>query len=56
MSHLPFTLLLAVLISAATALLGNRAVRERVYHAAYLVLSCLIATVAGSWMMYLIHG
>ena len=56
MSHFPFTLLLAVLISAATALLGNRSVRDRVYYAAYLLLSCLIATLAGSWIMYLIHG
>ena len=56
MSHLAFTLLLAVLISAATALLGNRSARDRVHHAAYLVLSCLIATIAGSWIMYLIHG
>jgi len=56
MSHFPFTLLLAVLIAVATALLGNRSARDRVYHAAYLVLSCLIATLAGSWIMYLIHG
>jgi hypothetical protein len=56
MSHLSFTLLLAVLISAATALLGNRSGRDRVYHAAYLAVSYLIATVAGSWIMYLIHG
>ena len=56
MSHLPFSLLLAVLISAATAVLGNRSTRDRVYHAAYLVASCLIATLAGSWIMYLIHG
>jgi hypothetical protein len=56
MSHLPFTLLLALLMSAATALRGNRSARDRVYHAVYLMLSCLIATVGGSWIMYLIHG
>jgi hypothetical protein len=56
MSHLPFTLLLTVLISAGTALLGNRSARDRVYHAVYLVFSCLMATLAGSWIMYLIHG
>jgi hypothetical protein len=56
MPHLSFTLLLAILISAATALLGDRPARDRVYHAAYLVLSCVVATLAGSWIMYLIHG
>jgi hypothetical protein len=56
MSHLAFSLLIAVLISVATALVGNRPARERVYHAAYQLLSCVIAIVAGSWIMYLIHG
>lgn len=56
MPHLPFTLLLAVLISAATAWLGNRPARQRLYHATYVFLSCMIAVLAGSWIMYWIHG
>jgi hypothetical protein len=54
--HLTFTLLLAVLLSAAMALLGNRPLRERLYVATYLFLYCAAATLAGSWVMYLIHG
>jgi hypothetical protein len=56
MPHLEFTLLMAVLLSAAMALLGNRTLRERLYVATYLFLCCALATVAGSWGMYLIHG
>jgi len=54
--HLTFTLLVAVLLSAVMALLGNRSPRERLYAAAYVFLCCAAGTVAGSWGMYLIHG
>ena len=56
MPHLTFTLLVAVLLSAAMALLGNRSVRERLYVATYLLLCCAATTLVGSWAMYLIHG
>jgi len=56
MPHLPFTLLLALLISGATACLGNRPTRQRIHHASYVFLSCTIAVLAGSWIMYWIHG
>ena len=56
MSHLTSTLLLASLVSASVAFLGHRTARERVYLAAYMFLSCVVATVAGGWVMYLIHG
>jgi hypothetical protein len=56
MPHLEFTLLMAVLLSVAMSLLGNRTLRERLYVATYLFLCCALATVAGSWGMYLIHG
>lgn len=56
MPHPEFTLLLAVLLSAALALLGERAPRERVYVGIYTFLCCALATVAGSWGMYWIHG
>ncbi len=56
MSHLEFTLLVAVLLSAALALIGNRSPRERLHAATYFFLCCVAATVAGSWCMRLIHG
>jgi hypothetical protein len=56
MPHLEFTLLAAALLSAGMALLGNRSPRERLYVATYVFLCCAVATVAGSWGMYLIHG
>ena len=56
MPHLIFTLLVALLLSAAIALLGHRSVAERLYLATYLFLCCAVTTVAGSWVMYLIHG
>jgi hypothetical protein len=54
--HLTFTLLVAVLLSAVMAWLGNRSLRERLCVAIYIFLCCAVATVAGSWGMYLIHG
>jgi hypothetical protein len=56
MSHLEFTLLVAVMLSAALALIGNRTPRERLYAATYFFLCCVAATVAGSWCMRIIHG
>ena len=56
MPHPVFTLLVAVLLSAVLALLGNRPLRERLCVAAYVFLCCAVATVAGGWGMYLIHG
>ena len=56
MPHLPFTLLVAVLLSAAMALIGRRSLQERLYTATYLLLCCGFTTLVGSWVMYLIHG
>lgn len=56
MSHLSYTLLMAVLISGAVALPGNRSARERVYVATYAFLACMVSTLAGGWFMYLVHG
>jgi hypothetical protein len=56
MPHLLFTVLTAVLISAAMALLDERSLRQRVHTAAYLLLCFAVTTVAGSWIMHLIHG
>ncbi len=56
MSHLAFTVLVAVLLSAALALLGDRPPRERLDAAIYLLLCCAATTLAGTWAMRLIHG
>jgi hypothetical protein len=55
-SHLAWTLLLTILISAATAMTGHRPTRDRACAAAYTFLSCTIIVFAGSWLMHWIHG
>ncbi|MGP8245610.1 MAG: DUF6677 family protein [Bryobacteraceae bacterium] len=55
-THLMYTLLVAVLLASATALIGSRPQRERLYAATYLFLCCAVTTLVGSWVMYLIHG
>jgi hypothetical protein len=49
-------ILFAILIAAVDALLGKRTSRERLYRAAYMFASCMVAVVAGGWIMFLIHG
>jgi hypothetical protein len=49
-------MLYAILIAAVEALLGKRTLRERLYRAAYMFASCIVAVVAGGWIMFLIHG
>ena len=56
MSHAAYTLLFALLLSAALALLGNRSLSERLSVAIYVFFCCAAGTVLGSWGMYLIHG
>jgi len=55
-SHFLWTLLLTLLLSAVTAMTGDRTTRDRAYAAAYTFLSCTFIVVAGSWAMYWIHG
>jgi hypothetical protein len=55
-SHLAWTLLLTFLLSAATALPGDRLTRDRACAAAYTFLSCTLIVFTGSWLMYWIHG
>jgi hypothetical protein len=56
MTHLMFSILVAVLLSCAMALIGNRSLRERIYIATYLLFCCAVSTLVGGWAMYLIHG
>ena len=51
-----WTLLVALLLSGGTAMLGNRANRERIAVAVYTLLSCTFFVFAGGWLMYFIHG
>jgi hypothetical protein len=50
------TIVLAPAISAVVATLGRRTMRERLSHACWLFVSCVASVIAGSWIMYLIHG
>jgi prepilin signal peptidase PulO-like enzyme (type II secretory pathway) len=54
--HPVLTALSAMAIAGVAAFLGKRTRRERVYHAGYLFAGCIASVLAGSWIMYLIHG
>jgi hypothetical protein len=56
MSHPTWTVLMALMVSGATALTGTRPARERIFAAAYTFVSCTLIVFAGSWLMYRIHG
>jgi hypothetical protein len=56
MTHLPYTLLLALLIAAAMALVGDRRGRERLYLGIYWFCSAMASVVAGAWIMHWVHG
>ena len=56
MTHLAYTLLLALLISAVMALEGDRPARERAYAGVYWFCSAMATVVAGGWIMHWIHG
>jgi hypothetical protein len=55
-SHLVYTLFLALLVAGASSLPGNRPNRDRACAAAYTFLSCTLTVIAGSWVMFWIHG
>jgi hypothetical protein len=55
-THLAYTLLLALLIAAAMALGGDRGGRTRVYLGVYWFCSAMAAVVAGAWIMHWVHG
>jgi hypothetical protein len=54
--HLVFTALLAAIVAGVIAILGRRTMRERLLHSAWVFACSLASVVAGSWVMYLIHG
>jgi hypothetical protein len=51
MPHLLYTILFAILISGAAGLPG-----KRFSHAAYVFFSCMATVIAGSWIMFVVHG
>ena len=55
-SHPIFTLIAAVLLSLALAMLDRREPRERLYSAARTFLCCVGSILAGGWLMRLVHG
>ena len=56
MPHPTFTLLAAVLLSMALAIVEDRAPRERLHVAIRVFLCFAMTTLGGSWLMYQIHG
>lgn len=56
MTHPSFTLFAALMVSGAMAAVERRGARERAAVAAGTFLRCAAFTVAGSWLMLLIHG
>ena len=56
MTHLMYTLFLAILLASAMALVGQRGGRERVYLGIYWFCSAMATVVAGAWIMHWVHG
>ena len=56
MSHPAFTLLAALLLSMAMAMVEHRTPRERLSVAIRVFFCCALTTLGGGWLMYLIHG
>ena len=54
--HLVFCAVLAIVISAIAALPGKRTRHERTYHAVWFFTCSIASVIAGSWLMFLIHG
>jgi hypothetical protein len=56
MSHPLFTILTAVLLSAAMAMVEDRTPRERIAVGLRFFAWCAVAVAGGGWFMRLIHG
>jgi hypothetical protein len=55
MPHPLFTLLAAVLLAVALAMVDDRTRRQRLFAAGRVLLACAAVTLGGGWLMYLIH-
>ena len=56
MPHPIFTLLAAVLLSMALAIVEDRSLRERLRVAGRVLFCCVMITLGRGWLMRLIHG
>jgi hypothetical protein len=56
MPHLVLTALFALGMSGIIAALGKRGRRERAYYAGWFFVCSIASAVAGSWIMYAVHG
>jgi hypothetical protein len=54
--HLVLTVLLAAVLGVVGALLERRGRRNRVYYAIWIFSTWTAVVIAGSWVMFLIHG
>jgi len=54
--HFLFTAALALVVAFVVASLGKRTMRERLLHAVWFCGCSVAAVIAGSWIMFLIHG
>ena len=54
--HLLFAAVLALAVSAVLGLLGKRTRRERILHSVWFFMCSMVSLIAGSWVMFLIHG
>ena len=55
MSHVTYTLSLAVLLSAGLAFYDRKTRRDRIYRGVYVLGAFLVAIFGGGWAMYLIN-
>ena len=56
MTHLGFTILLGAALGTGHALLGQRRLAVRLYHAGYIFVCSLVGVIGGSWVMHWIEG
>ena len=56
MTHLGYTVLLGAILAMAHALLGERRIGLRFYHAACIFCWSVLGVIGGSWVMRWIEG
>ena len=56
MTHPVFTLVTALLLAIGMSAVGKLKPRQRLSVATLIFLNCVLAVLAGSWAMLLIHG
>lgn len=54
--HLVLTVLFALVIAGVVTMLDKRSRREKMCHGSWVFVCSIASVVAGSWVMYLVHG